>query len=138
MKKIAAILLATMMMILGATAFAAGQRLSLEEAKQIALTRAGVTEAEAVFTKAHADRDDGRMVYELEFHVGHTEYEMDVDAYTGKITDCSKEYYGGYGRGDRSYGGYGRGFDDDWDDRYDDDRYEDRYEDDFDGWFDWD
>ena len=101
MKKTITIILATLLMILGVTSIAAaenGQKLTLEQAKQIALDRVGVKEAEAVFTKAHLDRDDGRLVYEIEFHVGNIEYDMDVDAYTGAITDFSQDYEAFYGK----------------------------------------
>ena len=43
--------------------------------------------------KACLDWEDGRQVYEIEFVAGGMEYEMDVDVYTGRITDDSKEPY---------------------------------------------
>ena len=119
-----------MIMILSVSAFAAGQneqRLTLEEAKAIALKQVDVTEEEARFTKENLDRDDGRLVYEIEFYVGNIEYDMDVDAYTGAVTDFSSEAHFRYGDDDRY----------DWDNRYDDDRY-DRYDNDWDDLFDWD
>ena len=133
MKKAAAIILGIMIMILSVSAFAAGQneqRLTLEEAKAIALKQVDVTEEEARFTKENLDRDDGRLVYEIEFYVGNIEYDMDVDAYTGAVTDFSSEAHFSYGDDDRH----------DWDDRYDDDRYDwdDRYDNDWDDLFDWD
>ena len=68
-----------------------GSEISLDEAKKIALSYAGVKSEEAVFTKAKLDYDDGRAEYELEFIVGNTEYEYDIDASTGEVTGSSVE-----------------------------------------------
>ncbi len=115
MKKLIAMgMVLVMMLALCATAFAAGGPVTKEEARKIALEYAGVNEDEAFFTKERKDRDDGRPVYEFEFYVDTTEYEVEVDANTGRITDFSVERHGGYrDHGDRY------GWDDDWDDRYD-------------------
>ena len=134
MKKMFAVLMVVMMMLaLGATAFAAGGKLTLEQAKQAALDHAGVKASEATFTKAYRDWDDGREVYEIGFYAGNTEYEMDVDALSGRITDFSTEVHAVYGApaGGFVYGHY----DYDDDDRYDYD-WDDRYDDDLDDWFD--
>ena len=68
----------------------------MEQAKQVALDYAGVKAADVTFTKAHRDYDNGREVYEIEFYVGSTEYDMDVDVLTGRVTDFSSEYHGVY------------------------------------------
>ena len=68
-----------------------GSEISLDEAKEIALSYAGVKSEEAVFTKAKLDYDDGRAEYELEFIVGNTEYEYDIDASTGEVISSSVE-----------------------------------------------
>ena len=97
MKKAVAVVLAVVMMLaLGATAFASNGPLSLKQAKQAALDYVGVSVSEAVFTKAHRDYDDGRKVYEIEFFVDNVEYEMNVDVYTGTVTDFNMEHHGGY------------------------------------------
>ena len=44
-------------------------------------------EEDVRFKKAHADRDDGRNVYEIEFTVNGMEYEFDIDAASGTILD---------------------------------------------------
>ena len=144
MKKVfAMVMVFAMMLAFGVTAFAAGHALTLEEAKQTALEFAGVSASQATFTKAYRSWDDGREVYEIEFYANNTEYDMDVDVNTGRVTDFSTEYHGSYGQpgGNNGYGYY-----DDWDDMYDrdwDDMYDhdwddwdDRY--DFDDWYDWD
>ena len=82
MKKLFVLMLAVMMAGVGALA-----EVSLDQAKQIALERAGVTAENAVFTKAYLDDDDGRREYEIEFYVGQNEYEMDVDAATGEVRE---------------------------------------------------
>ena len=120
-KMFAAVMVLLMMLALGATAFAAGGKLTQEQAKQTALNYAGVKASEAVFTKVHRDFDDGREVYEIEFYANNTEYDMDVDVLTGRVTDFSTEYHGGYGQTGDGFFGY---YDDD--DMFDDD------------WFDWD
>ena len=115
-KAIAMVLIVVMMLALGASAFAAGGPLTLEQAKQAALQHAGVKAADTTFTKGHKDWDNGRQVYEIEFYANNTEYDMDVDVYTGRITDFSTEYHGV-----PATGGYGCWDDDmyDWDDPWD-------------------
>ena len=114
MKKVIAMVMAMIMMLaLGTTAFADNGPLSVEQAKQAALNFAGVNASEAVFTKAFKGYDDGREVYEIEFYANNTEYDMDVDVYTGRITDFSNEYHGIQAA--RGFGFRGR----DWDDRWD-------------------
>ena len=96
MKKVLAmILVAVMMLCVSATAFADGQ-ITLDQAKQIALDYVGVNASEASFTKAYQDWEDGGRVYEIEFWVGSTEYEMDVNVRTGRVSDFNVEYHGGY------------------------------------------
>ncbi|MDO5095240.1 MAG: PepSY domain-containing protein [Peptostreptococcaceae bacterium] len=56
-----------------------------ERAKQIALNHAGLNASEVFFKKVKLDREDGMMVYEIEFkHYGY-EYEYDIEATTGQI-----------------------------------------------------
>ena len=133
MKKVfAMVMVFAMMLAFGVTAFAAGHALTLEEGKQTALEVAGVSASQATFTKAYRSWDDGREVYEIEFYANNTEYDMDVDVNTGRVTDFSTEYHGGY---NQPCGNNGYGYYDDWDDMYDHD-WDDRY--DFDDWYDWD
>ena len=141
-------LVVVMMLALGASAFAAGGPLTLEQAKQAALQHAGVKAADATFTKGHKDWDNGRQVYEIEFYANNTEYDMDVDVNTGAITDFSTEYHGTYSApaatapaapatqpvAPQPAPGYGYYYDDDYyyDDYYDHDRdLDDMYDYDF-------
>ena len=140
MKKITAMVLALVMVLaLAAGAFAAG-RLTKDEAKKIALDKAGVTAAEATFTKARLDYDDGREEYEFEFFANGKEFDIDVDADTGRVVKFDVE---------RSYRDFDDRYEHDYDDYYDfDDRYDyydddwydfdDRYDHDFDDWYDFD
>ena len=66
--------------------------ITVDQAKSIALERAGVSASDAIFTKAKLDYDDGIQKYEIEFRVGRMEYECDVNAQTGTITDYSVDY----------------------------------------------
>ena len=95
-KAVAMVLVVVMMLALGVTAFAAQGPLTVEQAKKVALDYAGVKAADATFTKAHRDHDNGRQVYEIEFYANNTEYDMDVDVNTGRVTDFSTEYHGVY------------------------------------------
>ena len=56
-----------------------------DEAKEIALDKAGVDESEVTFARVELDKDNGVWEYEVEFKVGRTEYDADIDALTGEI-----------------------------------------------------
>lgn len=68
---------------------AASSVISVDKAKQIALSHAGVSGAS--FTKVKLDTDDGVRVYEIEFKVGNVEYDYDIDASSGAIISSSSE-----------------------------------------------
>ena len=57
--------------------------ISESEAKQIVLQHAGVSQV--TFTEVKCEREDGTIVYEIEFYAGMNEYEYEIDGYTGKI-----------------------------------------------------
>ena len=61
--------------------------ITLDQAKEIALTHAGQTADAVWFEKAEQDYDDGILVYELEFAAKGTEYEYEIDAQTGAIRE---------------------------------------------------
>ena len=63
--------------------------ISVEKAKQIALSHAGVGSAR--FTKAKIDYENGVKVYEIEFKVGNMEYEYDINVLNGAIVSSSAE-----------------------------------------------
>ena len=61
-------------------------------AKAAALSNAGVSESEVTRLKCELDRDHGSYKYEIEFNVGRTEYEYEVDAYSGAILKAEQDY----------------------------------------------
>ena len=63
--------------------------ISVEKAKQIALSHAGVGSAK--FKKAKLDYENGVKVYEIEFKVGNLEYEYDINVSNGAIVSSSVE-----------------------------------------------
>lgn len=77
-----------------------------QEAKNIALKNAGTTESKAKELKVEFDVENGVTIYEVEFTLGNTEYDYEINAKTGDIIKKEKEID---------------------DDKYDDD---DKYEDD--------
>lgn len=66
-----------------------------EAAKAAALQHAGLNESEVTFIKSRLDRENRQMVYEIEFYSENTEYDYEVDAYTGDILtfDYDAEQY---------------------------------------------
>lgn len=65
--------------------------ITMAQAKEIALKDAGVSAAEASFTEAKLDTDDGQKVYEIEFIHQGVEYDYEINANTGKIISSDKE-----------------------------------------------
>lgn len=65
--------------------------IGIEEAKKKALDDAGISESEVRNIKAERDYDDGRAKYEIKFLCGTIEYEYEVDAATGAITERDAE-----------------------------------------------
>lgn len=67
----------------------------VEEAKAIAVACAGVSMDSATFTKAKLERDDGLMVYEIEFYCNNCEHEVKINAANGAVLeydhDCNNE-----------------------------------------------
>lgn len=72
-----------------ATTKAQASEISVEKAKQIALSHAGVGSAR--FTKAKIEYENGVKVYEIEFKVGNMEYEYDINVVNGAIVSSSAE-----------------------------------------------
>lgn len=62
----------------------AAANISLEQAKQIALNKAGLTANDVTFTKTKTDTENGIAVYELEFQTAAASYSADI-----KLTDGS-------------------------------------------------
>ena len=66
------------------------------KAFEIALSHAGITTGDLLFSKIHLDRDDGRVIYDVEFYAGNKEYDYEIDAITGNIlgfdSDMENDY----------------------------------------------
>lgn len=65
--------------------------IGMEAAKKIALGKAGLTEQNGSWKKEKRDRENGRIVYELEFVSGNVEYEFEIDAQHGKILEYQQD-----------------------------------------------
>ena len=61
------------------------------KAKSIALSDAGVKEADTAYLKVKLDYDDGVQEYEVTFYVGNREYDYDINAATGEIRSYDSE-----------------------------------------------
>lgn len=72
------------------TTVSSGSAMTVENAKAIALKHAGLSTA--VFEDVELDRDDGRLVYELEFKQGGMEYEYEIDAASGAVLKAEKDW----------------------------------------------
>lgn len=67
-------------------------QITVDDAKNTALKDAGFNDASVVvFTSEKLDYDNGRQVYEIDFHDAQTEYEYDIDSSTGEIVSRSQE-----------------------------------------------
>ena len=65
--------------------------ITADKAKETALSHAGPTAAQGTFVYAELDRDDGRLVYDVEFYTAdYKEYDYEIDAGTGAI--LSKDF----------------------------------------------
>lgn len=63
-----------------------------QAAQAAALDHAGIQAGDVTSMKCERDRDDGRLLYEVEFRVGRMEYDYEVDAATGAILKAESEY----------------------------------------------
>lgn len=75
----------------GASSAEVSVQITIDEAKDIALKHAGIESADAVFTKAKSDNDNGVLKYDIEFTANNTEYEYEISASDGSILESSVE-----------------------------------------------
>ncbi len=68
-----------------ATAKAGSTYIGVQRAEDIAFKHAGVSRSQVHDLDTELDSDDGQKYYEVEFEVGDTEYDYEIDAYSGKI-----------------------------------------------------
>lgn len=62
------------------------------KAKSAALKHAGVKESELVYFTCKLDRDDGRVLYDIEFAANGFEYDYEINAKTGKVVSYEREH----------------------------------------------
>lgn len=60
---------------------------SSDQARQIALSDAGVDPFEVTFTKTKLDSEDGIPVYEIDFYTNERDYEYEINARTGAVRE---------------------------------------------------
>lgn len=66
--------------------------LTVDEAKQIALDDAEVKAEDAHFDDKELEKDDGNLIFELEFYANGYEYEYDIQAVTGEILKSERDH----------------------------------------------
>ncbi len=67
--------------------------LGKDKAKEIALNKAGVKEADVKNLRVTSDYDDGRLEYKVEFVHEKKKYEYEINAANGNITDYDIDYH---------------------------------------------
>ncbi len=65
--------------------------IGMEAAKKIALGKAGLTEQDGSWKEEKRDKENGQIVYELEFVSGNVEYEFEINAQDGKILEYKQD-----------------------------------------------
>lgn len=66
--------------------------MSSDAALNVALSHVGVSRDSIWDLDLELDKDDGRLLYEIEFNAGSYEYEFDIDAYSGTIIEFEKDH----------------------------------------------
>ena len=64
--------------------------ITANDAKQAALKHAGLDESQVTDVDIDLDRDNGILIYEVDFNLGNTEYDYDINAETGEVISASK------------------------------------------------
>ena len=71
----------------GSTTASSTGPLTQEQALQVALQHANVTEKDIALLKTELDYEHGKEVFEFEFYVGNVEYNYTIDTSTGEIIE---------------------------------------------------
>lgn len=69
----------------------------LEEARGIALTDAGLSQEQAAFTLAELDEEGSVPIYKVRFFAGNTQYDYEINAWTGAVYSKGTVVYVGQG-----------------------------------------
>ena len=62
-----------------------------ENAKKIALDKAGLKESDVKFVKVEFEKDNGVYIYDVEFRQGYVEYSAEIKADDGEILEWDKD-----------------------------------------------
>lgn len=65
--------------------------ISLDKAKEIALSNAGLTSSQVTFKRTELDFDNGIQKYEVEFYYNNKEYSYEIDANTGSVLSYEQD-----------------------------------------------
>ena len=71
--------------------FSITAKITAQEARAAALRHAGLSEDKVTDVDVDLDRDNGRLIYEIDFNSGGIEYDYDVDAATGEIISADRD-----------------------------------------------
>lgn len=66
-------------------------KITIEEAKDIALKHAKLTNDKVTFVKSEENMDNGVKTYDVEFYVDNTEYDYEINADTGEIIEFDQD-----------------------------------------------
>ena len=64
--------------------------ITANDAKDAALSHAGLEESQVSDIDVDLDRDNGKLIYEVDFNSGNTEYDYDINAETGEVISADK------------------------------------------------
>lgn len=90
MKRVLSIILIAVF-VFSLSACAGDAKITADEALEIALEEAGLSSDDVRNVENRLERDDGVLIYEIDFDAGDTEYSYDVDARTGAIVDRDRD-----------------------------------------------
>ena len=76
------------------TGTAANVYIGAPKAREIALTHVGLAEADARFIRSNLNYKTERVVYDVEFYKGYTEYDFEIDAKSGEILKYDNDVEG--------------------------------------------
>ncbi|WP_304181995.1 PepSY domain-containing protein [Leptotrichia trevisanii] len=66
-------------------------KISIEQAKQLALNHSKVAKNTAKMTKIRLDKENRKFIYEIEFYTKQKKYKYNIDANTGKVLSYSEK-----------------------------------------------
>ena len=64
--------------------------ITANDALEVALKHAGLQKSQVSDIDVDLDRDNGKLIYEVDFNFGNQEYDYDIDADTGSVISADK------------------------------------------------